>query len=115
MVEITQLDTNGDDVKDNNDDDCLIIVQCESNDSKRIKTLIQDTLRKNRKAKSTAPNTWKSWLQSLFTRENLENEWAELCDVFRFRLYDVLIVICIAYLCKKFSILKPLLGWLVDE
>jgi ABC-type lipoprotein release transport system permease subunit len=111
MVNITQIDVHGDDIDSNEEgqDTSVIMVQCETKDVLQVRELIREALRKSLK-RNTNTDTWKSYIKSFFTKEVLEENISGLIEVLKFRVYDVVIVLCIAFLCKRFAIFKTLLG-----
>ncbi|KAL0483833.1 GTPase-activating protein [Acrasis kona] len=114
MVEIVQVD---EEKYDSEEDTTLVIIKCNTS---RVEKIV-DTIRKiNNKDKRVnnhidfVGNVIR-WVKSLFSKESLKEEWASFIDVFRFRVFDVIIVLAIGYLCKKFHILNHALGWIIQE
>jgi hypothetical protein len=95
----------------------VVIVQTENNSTEEIDT---EELREHveayfeNKKKETRNKEKREHLLDLLKKfGSWFGNW--MSDVFLFRLFDCIIVLCLIYMGKKSKILKKLLGWLVTE
>lgn len=95
----------------------VVIVQTENNsteiDAEELREHVEEYFEKKKEEETRNKEKREHLLNLLKKFGNWFGNW--MSDVFLFRFFDCIIVLCLVYMGKKSKILKKLFGWLVAE